>query len=383
MQSITIFVAVVALLAFASVHAQNPTNCNEVEFDAFDIGSTGTSIGEVYHRVYQGTPAGEGAILSGSLTFITLTQAITNGLIQFDILLSPFQGSATNSSNQIQNYPLNPDNITLTLNGGTPQNQIYNPSGNNFTFNNFLGNGSVSISNLLTVFVIQNATTIVSGTGVCTSLYAFNITNPSNVSIKGDPQFMGLRGQSYQIHGIDGAVYNIISDNENQLNSRFTFLTGPRPCPNMPSTSRKSTACWAHPGSYLGEIGLKAGKEQIFVASGPAATGFSAVTVNGKQLSVGASTSFIQFNSTHEITLTFGAWTIELENSDMFINLRSVRVASSGWSSLNSHGLLGQTWANKRYNGKVAAIEGEVDDYMVGENSVFGDSFVFNRYQIA
>jgi len=74
---------------------------------------------------------------------------------------------------------------------------------------------------------------------------------------------------------------------------------------------------------------------------------------------------------------------VELENSDMFLNLRAVRVASSAWSSLASHGLLGQTWSSKRHSGKIEAIEGEVDDYMIGENTVFGDSFVFNRYQVA
>jgi len=128
---------------------------------------------------------------------------------------------------------------------------------------------------------------------------------------------------------------------------------------------------------------LKTGTDQIYVESGPAGKGFNSVTVNGKALAVGASTNSIQFNSTHEITLTFGAWTVELENSDMFINLRSVRVSSAAWSSLASHGLLGQTWSSKHHGGKIDAIEGEVDDYMIGENTVFGDSFVFNRYQIA
>lgn len=89
----------------------------------------------------------------------------------------------------------------------------------------------------------------------------------------------------------------------------------------------------------------------------------------------------LTFNSTHEITLSFGAWTIEVENVDMFVNLRSVRVSSASWSSLASHGLLGQTWSNKKYSGSVTAIEGEVDDYMVAENTVFGNSFIFNKMQ--
>ena len=91
----------------------------------------------------------------------------------------------------------------------------------------------------------------------------------------------------------------------------------------------------------------------------------------------------LAYNSTHEITLTFGAWTVEVENSDRFVNFRSVRVAPSSWSALKSHGLLGQTWANKVYSGSVPAIEGEVDDYMVAEDSLFGSSFVYNKFDAA
>jgi len=135
-------------------------------------------------------------------------------------------------------------------------------------------------------------------------------------------------------------------------------------------------------GSYLTELGLKLNKQQeLFIEAGPAATGFSSVVLNGKTVKLGDHSDLFSFNSTHEITLTFGEWTVEVENSDMFVNLRSVRVNPSSWSQLSSHGLLGQTWSNKRYSGSVSAIEGEVDDYMIAEDSVFGDSFVFNKYQ--
>jgi len=149
----------------------------------------------------------------------------------------------------------------------------------------------------------------------------------------------------------------------------------------MPSTGRKSSACWTHPGSYINELGLAINGAEIFISAGPASSGFSAVTLNGKSMKVGESANAISFNSTFELTLTFGAWTIEVENSDMFVNLRSVRVAAASWSALSSHGLLGQTWSNKRYSGSVSAIEGEVDDYLVTENTLFGNSFVFNKYE--
>lgn len=374
-------VAFIALLAISSVSAQ--TNCNEIEFDAFNLNNNNNTLYDLAQLLTPGT-GNDGISFSNVQYPITLYRPIINGRIEIQIILSPNQGFVPtifpNGSIIDVYYTIVPDSLTLSLNDGFPITEVYNPAGNNFTFLNFNGNGSAAVVNTLAVSVIQNSSAP-GATASCTSVYSFLITNPPNATVRGDPQFMGLRGQSYQIHGIDGAVYNIISDRDVQLNSRFSFLTGPRPCPTMPSTGRKSSACWSHQGSYLGEIGLKVGADQVFVASGPASIGFSAITVNGKQMRVGESTNHVQFNSTHEVTLTFGAWTIELENSDMFINLRSVRVASSAWSSLSSHGLLGQTWANKRYSGKVAAIEGEVDDYMIGENSVFGDSFVFNRFQ--
>ena len=230
-----------------------------------------------------------------------------------------------------------------------------------------------------------------------------SVTNldSTNGSVSGDPQFVGLRGQPFQVHGIDGAVYNLISGHDYQLNARFAFLHGPRACPSMPSS--QSTACWNHPGSYLSEIGLKIAplkryttsafvrpELELYVAAGPASEGFTDITLNGRTMDIWAgpldmfvstygNVAFI-LNSTHELLLVFDEWTIEIENSDMFLNFRSIRIATESWSSLRTHGLIGQTWSNKRHKGSISAIEGEVDDYVIMEESVFGDSFLFNQY---
>lgn len=184
-----------------------------------------------------------------------------------------------------------------------------------------------------------------------------------------------------------------------QLNARFAFLTGPRPCPIMPSTGKKSAACWSHAGSYLGEMGLKtSGGSKLKIISGPAASGFSLVTLNDQPLKIGATHSLVfsdgshghvTFNSSHELTLTTSAFDIEIENNDEFVNLRSVRAMSEKVSKLATHGLLGQTWRNKRYSGKIKEIEGDVDDYIVDDidanqddldADLFGDNFMFNRF---
>jgi len=371
------------LLVIALVQVNSQTNCNEIEFDAFSIAADGHPDFDLRQLLTPGT-ALDGVSFSNVVFPIVLFKAITNGLIDVLLILSPNQGFVPTIQNDGSvknvNYTIIPDNITVSLNDGPAQTQIFNPLGNNFTFNNFLGNGATSVYNLLHVAINQNSTAP-GATASCTSIYEFNITNPANSTIKGDPQFMGLRGQSYQVHGIDGAVYNLISDKKFQLNSRFVFLTGPRPCPVMPSTGRKSSACWAHAGSYLNELGLVVANTQVFIGAGSSANGFSTITVNDKPMRIGEVSQYVSYNSTHEATIFVNGWTIEIENSDMFVNLRSVRLDQASWSSIASHGLLGQTWSNKRYSGKVAAIEGEIDDYVIEENSVFGSLFVFNQYE--
>jgi len=206
---------------------------------------------------------------------------------------------------------------------------------------------------------------------------------------KGDPQFAGLRGQDYQVHGIDGGVYNVISDKYMQLNSKFVFLTGPRPCPTMPSSGKKSVACFAHAGSYLGNLALRtANDDRLLIESGAADSGLAFVTFNGvvmsvgdsKEISVNGRNGSITLLSTHEVVLNVGLFEMEVENSDGFLNLRSVVVRTANWKELKdekAHGLLGQTWNLRK--GK-SAIEGKVDDYLIESEDPFGTDFMYNRF---
>ena len=207
----------------------------------------------------------------------------------------------------------------------------------------------------------------------------------------GDPQFNGLRGQSFQVHGIDGAVYAIISDAHFQLNSQFVFLSGPRDCPIIPSTNKKSVACWSHQGSYLGLTGLvTSGGDRIRIVPGNAATGFASVTINDVALAVGES-DVIHFaawkvgnitrRSSHEVVIESGMFRVELENNNEFLNIVSASIVKNTSSKkMIAHGLLGQTWKLKKYSGQIKEIEGEVDDYMIASNDIFGNEFLFNRF---
>ena len=224
---------------------------------------------------------------------------------------------------------------------------------------------------------------------VCQATYTVTVNKqPSSGFVVGDPQFAGLRGQMFQVHGVSGEIYNIISDRHVQVNARFVYLNAGS-CPII--DGRRAHGCWSHPGSYLGEIGIKTSNgDRIRILSGHAKEGFEEVTINDRQLPVGAtielpcpedghSIGFITMNTTHLVTIEVSDFRLELENSDLFINQR---VVVTNWENLHSHGLLGQTWRRKVYpNSSMKYIEGKIDDYVVRGRDLFGDEFIYNQFR--
>ena len=206
-----------------------------------------------------------------------------------------------------------------------------------------------------------------------------------NSAIVGDPQFVGLRGQQYQVHGIDGAVYNIVSESNTQVNSRFVFLTEGQ-CPMI--AGQKDVNCWSHPGSYLGEMSFQAvvdGKlHAALVQAGSASKGFAGVQMDGKALKVGDKVAFGDFsvsvNSAYSVTVITESFEFQLSNSDMFIN-QALRLRVP-LSQVQAHGLIGQTHSVKTYTSPLKFIDGDVDDYVIQDNDIFGSDFVFNKFQL-
>jgi hypothetical protein len=215
----------------------------------------------------------------------------------------------------------------------------------------------------------------------CYYQYHIHCELPAESFVVGDPAFVGLRGQQYQVHGVAGEIYNIVSDAELQYNSRFVFLEQGK-CPVV--NGKKQKGCFSHAGSYLGELGLKTkAGDRIHFVSGDAQTGFAAVEINGKPLAMGdtvllaADMGSVSYNSTHAASVSIGNWLFDFENSDMFINQR-VRVTEP--RRLRSHGLLGQTWRENTYPNSIKYEAGTVDDYVIREQDIFGDNFVFNSF---
>ena len=215
-----------------------------------------------------------------------------------------------------------------------------------------------------------------------------------NAVAQGDPQLIGLRGQSFQVHGIDGSIYNLITHPTIHENARFTFLTsGQCPVFNKNFSSgfeliRAHRNCFSHAGSYIGEIGfmLRLSDNYILnisVISGPYDMGFMSIVVDNTTIKPGQTIHHdmirIKYHHTHFLSIKTPLYNFELENSDLFINQRLAANVPLG--DLQSHGLLGQTWSEKVNNSsKLKFIEGEIDDYSVGEESLYSTMFAFNLF---
>ena len=239
-----------------------------------------------------------------------------------------------------------------------------------------------------------------SGAVATTGLGLESVPYTPPATVTGDPQFTGLLGQRFQVHGVDGGVYNLISDSRLQVNARFVFL-GSGSCP---PASAVSTACWSHPGSYLGAVSFQVpqqhqGKQDnaslgavdaLVVEAGPAAAGLSAVTANGRRLAVSerwcsaGGELCAAYSGSHSLLVTSPQFIFRLSSSDRFVNQEvAVRVPLS---QLSCHGLLGQTRQRRDGqqpgSGRLPDVEGDVDDYAIAGGDLLGSGFVFNQFTL-
>ena len=204
-----------------------------------------------------------------------------------------------------------------------------------------------------------------------------------------DPQFVGLRGQSFQVHGLDGEVYALVSSSTTQINSEFVFLSQGR-CPQW-DDGRAPSQCWSHPGSYLASVGVQQVRAdgtvaQLAVLAGTAAQGFSAVFLDEVAVEVGAAAGgpaeafSFHWTNRHQLSVNTVDFALVLESSDRFLNIIKFS-ARTPLSSMAAHGLLGQTSSDRLYSSTLRHIEGEVDDYALSTRSLFDHHFAFTRFQ--
>ena len=215
----------------------------------------------------------------------------------------------------------------------------------------------------------------------------------------GDPTFVGFLGQRYQVHGIDGAIYAVLSQATLAVNARFVFLSAGR-CPTVDGVV--STNCWSHPGSYFGALSFQtAAGDRFSISAGSADVGFASIMHDDQQVATKAGTNVqgaalsLHVLSSHVVMVEVDNYRVTVENSDKFVNLVAVEVLD--WRQLRfvdqPHGLLGQTYSTKMGTnaspsavsaGQVlpahSVVDGDVDDYLVMSNDLFGVDFVYNKF---
>jgi len=98
--------------------------------------------------------------------------------------------------------------------------------------------------------------------------------------------------------------------------------------------------------------------------------------------SVSGQSQSIIFLDQYHVQIQLAEVSILFTNSDHFFN-QEVALTSYGQSTLQTHGLLGQTWRDEEYtlHGIKRVYEGTSADYMIQDENIFGDDFVYNRFE--
>ena len=160
-------------------------------------------------------------------------------------------------------------------------------------------------------------------------------------------------------------------------------------------------------------VGIKtSGGDFLEIVAGPANSGFRRIALNRKLLDIGRPQTLshdmysrlgpgiVKCYTTFRCVIRAGGYMITLDNSDYFINLQSIAVAD--WTRIiGAHGIIGNTWhslptVDTHYTDDDSldpadldairilerpAIEGEMNDYIVFSDDIFGDDFRFNRFK--
>jgi len=294
--------------------------------------------------------------------------------------------------------PATQETFTPAQFSATPAKQVTVTSGGFFT--EVQGTGTIAFpvgTETGTLLGVSGGNT--DATQVTTASVTFQITYTYTAAVSGDPQIVGFQGQRYQIHGIPDEHFALISTPTYFMNSRFTYIsTG--------SCTYNDTECFSHAGTYISELGVVTGSNQLKLVAGSHEHGLQ-VYLNNELVSVGISTrlsmdSMVRVISKSRAKIVFPDVTITVANSDHFFNLgadftdakffeagrKQLVIASTDakqaaiqiahtYPEYNMHGLLGQTWRNIVWPHQ-RLYEGEPTDYQT--NDIFSSEFLYSQF---
>lgn len=171
--------------------------------------------------------------------------------------------------------------------------------------------------------------------------------------IWGDPHFIGADGGKYDVQGEAGKTYNLLSDENFQMNGEFH--------------------AWSSPGAtVVGEVGISAGEDQVKIDK------HGTVMVNGNELADGervalADGGFVEKNGKN-VTVESGEWTVDFQvhtGSHLDMDVSTENAIADG---VKPHGLLGQT-----FDGDGKARNGDTGKNTQGGGAIEGANGITQR----
>jgi len=176
-----------------------------------------------------------------------------------------------------------------------------------------------------------------------------------------------------------------------QVNARFVYLSNGECHDNF-------TACFAHPGTYIAEEGIRLGNDKIHVKAGAFKKGLT-VSVNGRKVvekKTAVKLGSVEVINHRRVVVKTPIMSIQISNSDKFLNQETTlfdqKLLALGserkvladnelfHSEVPLHGLQGQTWRNVEYPSGLE-YEGTISDYHVIDGNLYGSNFVFNQFK--
>ena len=245
-----------------------------------------------------------------------------------------------------------------------------------------------------------------------------------SATVLGDPQFTGFHGQQYQVHGVPGEVYNVLTASDVLVNARFALIGAgeslkwhdmkvKRIAHELERMRLQNagvqlnvsnafplpiTKSWTHVGTYLSEVAIRLDNGQlgginVFLRAGGYPYGIQEATVNGQPMLVGqehrmttssGASAAVTLSSPHTVRLDHPLFTLTLVNSDGFFNLEQGQLLSTD-AAQQLDGLLGQT-ASSEWKASESEEQREalIFDFMVseGQEGLASADFVKNKYQV-
>ena len=201
-------------------------------------------------------------------------------------------------------------------------------------------------------------------------------------TVLGDPSFSGFHGQApYQVHGIPGEVFNVLTAASLQVNALFTFLDRGDALTSaemVAARQRHSTTAlpvtqpWSHPGTYLSQLGIRVGNLSLLLEAGSYEEGIRAARLlSGEGLEVGQTVRdgrvSVTWETTHAVRVRHPLVSFVAVNSDGFFNVEDAQLLSkAAFQGLD--GLLGQSADPYWTAGKGEEFERHMQhDYWVAE----------------